>query len=490
MNRKLTRIAMEELELEIDKAIEKQQIEKSGGTDALLLQVEEEKTEKTTEEPAASTEDTLPADPMEEDKTSTSSAVLPITDDQIEANDASLAIESIFKLIEKGVTSCASLEKIAEIIGGAEETGGLDPIAADFTNTVVESICNDLDIPKIKISVEGFNSHATRQKVSLEAIENIKARVAQIWQMIISGLKAVIDFIKKAITAYKSDMTAQKAELEKLKEIYRNVTKVETAEPEIQNSLFQILLNNKSGGNTSAEVLSLGKNTLDIIDSYIVSFRRNVSTSVDSINNIGAELLEEGKEFNKDDVVKHGKIFGMHLPPVLNKVPVVEGFRKTSNTISCFETELMAGNMKLIAFTATDGNIQYQDIIDSKCLLAAVESQFDIDKMMVSEITDIKKLFELIEEGIRLSVRTYETADILERNIREILKTAEMLSKNFTKALDKDPENNRRKSQIYNNLSLALQSFYSKPIHSIVRFNNRYVKALNTYVGISLKSYM
>lgn len=518
----LTRLAMEEIELEVEKAAEKQKLEESGTSDAVLSEITdppetEEVTEDTTTDPVEEpTGDTTTEDGSTEgeettgEETSTDpedageeatppadneSMGLPETEDQTDAREASVAAESYMKLIDKGIKACATLEQIADIVESSIEAGGLSPNTASITKVAVESIYKELDIATGEsISVESFSSASSRTKVSLEAMEDIKKKIEYIWQLIINGFKAVVEFIKKAVVAYRSDMGKQKEELEKLKEIYRNIRKVDPTEPELKGVLYQVLLNNDSQSTKSSEVITLGKNTLAILDSYLISFRKNLSTSLEAIDSISMELVLPNNEFKKENLTAFGKIFGVHQAVQFNKKPTINGFKKSSDTIACYETDLMAGNMKLVSFTATEGNLVAQDILDSKCLLMAVERTNDNTLAMEAcEERDFRKLFELIDESIRISSKTYEVADVVEKSISKILLVTSKLSSDFVKQgaakFDKDPEDSRRKTHIYSQLSAALQAFYTSPLRAVLRYNNRYVKALNAYGLESLKAY-
>lgn len=518
----LVKVAMEEMELEIDKAIEKQQTQEPDTSAALLSELTDppvvaveppEGTEDTTEEqdPEAGTEtppegETLPMEDAgddaskepkteEEAKPAEPKAVLPETEDQKDAAEATAATESILLMIERGVKACVSLEKIADIIESGHETGGVSPGAARMTKLAVESICNDLGLSEHNtsiISVESFHSASGRLSASMEAVEDIKKKLEYIWQLIMNGLRSMMQFIRNAIIAYKSDMGKQAQELENLKEIYRNIKQVTPSETEIPGVLYQVLINNTSTDAKSSEVLRLGKITLGILDSYIVSFRRNLSTTLDAFESISMEMMTPGNTFKEDNLKAFGKIFGVHQSPVFEKKPSINGFKKNTDTVSCFETELMAGNMKLVSFTATEGNLAAADILDSKCLLVAVDRVFDGVDMEPCEERDFKKLFELIEEGIRLSTKSYEVADSVEKSIDKIMKVTKALSGKFVSGYVENgpnPADSKRQAHIYNQLSVAVQSFYTKPIAAVLRYNNRYVKALNAYGLASLKLY-
>lgn len=525
----LVKMAMEEMELEIDKAIEKQQTQEPDTSAALLSELKDppevaveppEGTDSTTEDQPTDAADTppdavdtppegetLPVDNAEDDtskepkpedeeaKPAEPKAALPETEDQKDAAEATAATESILLLIDRGVKACASLEQIADIIESSHEAGGVTPVTANMAKMAVESICDDLGLPELNtssISVESFHSASNRLSASMEAVEDIRKKLEYIWQLIMNGLQAMIQFIRSAVIAYKSDMGKQTKELENLKEIYRNIKQVTPSESEIPGVLYQVLINNTSTDAKSSEVLRLGKITLGILDSYIVSFRRNLSTTLDAFDSISMELMTPGNSFKEEDLKAFGKIFGVHQSHVFEKKPSINGFKKNTDTVSCFETELMAGNMKLVSFTATEGNLAAADIFDSKCLLVAVDRVFEGIDMEPCAEGDFKKLFELIGEAIRISTKSYEVADSVEKSIDKIMKVTKALSGKFVtsfKEKDPNPADSKRKTHIYNQLSAAIQSFYTKPIAAVLRYNNRYVKALNAYGLASLKLY-
>ena len=489
----LINAAMEELE--IDKAIEKQEIETNDTPEAVIskIETEEEKTPEveSTEPTAPATEETTTGEMSEEPMIDPLD--IPETASQQTAKENSVAAESMIVFLERSMRSCASLEAIADILESSKEIGGVSVSAAGMAKLAVESIYKDLDIPQSQssnIAVESFSSMSSRQKLSMGAMEDIRKKISEIWQMIMNGLKAVIEFIRKAIVAYRSDMGKQKQDLENNRDLYRVIKKVDPAEPELKGVLYQTLLADLSQGKGSSDVLSLGKSTLDTIDSYIVTFRRNLSSSIEAINAIGDELVSIDGEFKKEDVVKFGKIFGIHQSPVFEKKPEIAGFKKFSNTMSCYETPMMAGNMKLVSFTGTEANLNYEDIVESKCQLAFFERTKDnVVNMDVCEESDFRKMFELIDEAIRVSVKSYEVMDVMEKSILNIMKVIQALESKFVKANTKETNDSRAQTMIYSRLAAALQAFYVKPVHSVLRYNNRYVKALNAYCFASLKMY-
>lgn len=402
--------------------------------------------------------------------------------------------------IDDGEKATAALEELADLIEQTENLGGMSDKTADMANTSISAVCSSIGVGFESIDSQKFNSFSKRLVYTQESVSSIKEVIGKVWKMIIEGLKKLIDFIKKAIRFYESDMFKHKQELENLKSQFRNTSKVEPEIGEIKGVVAQILLLSKE--NKSSDVLAVANVTSKTMLDFVSTFRRDLGSSVTSIRNFSDTVLDipldgdkEVEYFTKDKLANFGQFFGTQLSARLNAVNDTGDVLKPSNTMSCFESNRIAGGYKFTMFVPNNQNIISEDILLSRMFFAAHNNDDAAQSVNVCDINDFRKLFAVTDEMIVTSRRCYEAADYMEKEISKVLKQAESaystIGKTIYTVLDKAniPSNQRFGVPVYNTLSLTLKRFYNDPMLNVLKYVTRYVKVLNTYAALSLKEY-
>jgi hypothetical protein len=107
-----------------------------------------------------------------------------------------------------------SLGAIAETMEATEETGGLDPVAAEVAEVAVESICNRLGVTRRKYALESFSSKDKRVAATRYAVEEIKDVLKRIWDAIVAAFGKVKEFLKNFFKALfdSNEKLAQRAD--------------------------------------------------------------------------------------------------------------------------------------------------------------------------------------------------------------------------------------------------------------------------------------
>lgn len=99
----------------------------------------------------------------------------------------------------------AALESLLETAEAAQETGGLDPVAADLLQKAVENETAPLGTPAEEIvpALENFSSPSSRRQATVMACESIKEWIDKVWAKIKELIQKGRDLAKKAYIAVK-----------------------------------------------------------------------------------------------------------------------------------------------------------------------------------------------------------------------------------------------------------------------------------------------
>lgn len=133
----------------------------------------------------------------------------------VEAADAGAAVDAEVSQIESAQADSDTLGDIADTLEASEETGGLDPVAAELTEVAIESIYTRLGITrKEKPALEAFADKKTRVNATRIAVEDIKATMKKIWDAIVAAFMRVADWLKNFFAAVmdSNEKLAQRAD--------------------------------------------------------------------------------------------------------------------------------------------------------------------------------------------------------------------------------------------------------------------------------------
>jgi len=99
----------------------------------------------------------------------------------------------------------AALESLLETAEAAQETGGLDPVAADLLQKAVENETAPLGTPAEEVvpALENFTSPSNRRQATVMACEGIKEWIDKVWAKIKDLIQKGRDLAKKAYIAAK-----------------------------------------------------------------------------------------------------------------------------------------------------------------------------------------------------------------------------------------------------------------------------------------------
>ena len=119
----------------------------------------------------------------------------------LETAEAGAEVTGTLDDIESAQADGDSLGAIAETMEATEETGGLDPVAAEVAEVAVESICNRLGVTRRKYALESFSSKDKRVAATRYAVEEIKDVLKRIWDAIVAAFGKVKEFLKNFFKA-------------------------------------------------------------------------------------------------------------------------------------------------------------------------------------------------------------------------------------------------------------------------------------------------
>ena len=145
----------------------------------------------------AAMEEDLPEVPVEEVVAADSAE-----SDLVEAADASAEVDAGVGEIESAQADSDTLADIADTLEASEETGGLDPVAAQVAEVAVESIYARLGVQRSKMpAMEAFGAKETRVRATRIAVEEIRGTMKKIWDAIVAAFGKVLDWIKNFFRA-------------------------------------------------------------------------------------------------------------------------------------------------------------------------------------------------------------------------------------------------------------------------------------------------
>ena len=113
----------------------------------------------------------------------------------LETAEAGAEVTGTLDDIESAQADGDSLGAIAETMEATEETGGLDPVAAQVAEVAVESICARLGVQRRKYAMESFGAKDKRVAATRYAVEEIKDVLKRIWDAIVAAFGKVKDFL-------------------------------------------------------------------------------------------------------------------------------------------------------------------------------------------------------------------------------------------------------------------------------------------------------
>ena len=133
----------------------------------------------------------------------------------LETAEASAEVTGTLDDIESATGDADSLSAIADTMEATEETGGLDPVAAQVAEVAVESICARLGVQRRRpYAMESFGDKNRRVGATRYAVEEIKDVLKRVWDAIVAAFGKVKEFLKNFFKALfdSNEKLAQRAD--------------------------------------------------------------------------------------------------------------------------------------------------------------------------------------------------------------------------------------------------------------------------------------
>lgn len=399
--------------------------------------------------------------------------------------------------------TATALEEIAELLEQSAEIGGLDPQSADLVNTSVNAISNPLGVAVESIDPQSFSSYSKRYHYTLEAIDDIRQKAKDIGIKIIEFIKKMMRLIKEAYRFYKSELFAEREKYEAIKNTFSNGNiNAEPYNDKLEGILAKVLLTGTE--NTSDAVITAVESTHHTLLNYVNAYRKDLTTAIAAIDDLkekvfNIDLVDESNElrrFKREDLALFGQFFGIHLTGQFNQVKSVKELQRPSDTVAVFESPILSGHYKYIAFTANKVNILTDDILKSQVKLVAPPDQYELpEEIAVCDNSDFRQLFQVIDQMFILNRRIGETIDYAEKELAKLLDYAEAFNGKLNKLISSSVEktgsetNQLHGQQLFNSLVNTVKRFYIDPIDQTLRYSNRFTKGMIAYAGQSIKQY-
>ncbi len=120
--------------------------------------------------------------------------------DLIQLTEAATEVAEVEENITEAVETADTLEDMAEAITETVEEGGVSEPEAEALRIAVEHMCVRIGFPKsVKVfpAMEGFKDKTTRVSNTKIALEEIGAKVKQIWEQIVAVFKKAVEWVIK-----------------------------------------------------------------------------------------------------------------------------------------------------------------------------------------------------------------------------------------------------------------------------------------------------
>ena len=133
----------------------------------------------------------------------------------LETAEAGAEVTGTLDDIESATGDADSLSAIADTMEATEETGGLDPVAAQVAEVAVESICARLGVQRRRpYAMESFGDKNRRVGATRYAVEEIKDVLKRVWDAIVAAFGKVKEFLKNFFKALfdSNEKLAQRAD--------------------------------------------------------------------------------------------------------------------------------------------------------------------------------------------------------------------------------------------------------------------------------------
>lgn len=123
----------------------------------------------------------------------------------LELKDVNTEVADNDGAVDELENTVAALESLLETAEAAQETGGLDPVAADLLQKAVENETAPLGTPAEEVvpALENFTSPSSRRQATVMACEGIKDWIDKVWAKIKELIQKGRDLAKKAYVAVK-----------------------------------------------------------------------------------------------------------------------------------------------------------------------------------------------------------------------------------------------------------------------------------------------
>lgn len=488
----------------IDSAIEdikNQEINVSNDKDTGLPELDSTPVDTETENDASTEETTTP----EESPTEEVEAEDDISLDSPEGDMASDKAEEAGDKAKEADDAIASLESIIELLERSEETGGLDPNGGEMLNLATGIITTPVGVAIEAIDSDSLNSYSNRKKFTTDTISRIKEASIKIFEKIIEFIKKMMEFSKEAYRFYNSELFATKNKFDAVRKMHRGQLKTEPATERVKGLVAGAILSGKES--ESSDVVESAEKTYSALTDFSIAFTKDLTNAISSIEEFKDKAfnidLEEESNLIERETVKslsqYGAFFGTEINSNLKKVNEIDGLRKPSNTIACFESEKLAGGVKIIAFLPNTLNLIGSDILLSTIQFQKPDSEksptYD-DGVAVCDLHDFAKLFRVVDNMFNNNRRIGKAIEMVNKENGKLLDYAKAMSGVLTKVITGSLErggfetNQTNGPMLVKSLIVAVKNCYIESINQNLKYSARYTRALVSYLEHSTKQYL
>jgi len=368
-------------------------------------------------------------------------------------------VEDLGENVEKGVDATDTLTTLGDTMTEKVADGdGLSEDAAKIAEIVIESIRNDLNMPK-KIgkipSMESFKSPRTRLEATKIALEAVDLSLKSIWENILRILKAISAKLKAYLAGLMKNYDGMLKHLENLKGM-ANASKGEMEKEALEKESLANFFSVEGKADVTTAVKTL--NSVSSFGAILKKIMTFISGKVD---------LQKISTMDKAAAEKAVKD---HFDEFIRLLEFKVATKNVKDGESAFKSGPFPGN-KWLRYELKDGNFSI-DFIDGK------EGAKTIKALNKNEILSLLDEASTVAKGGK---EMKENADLVDKTIKAVMTASEKVSAEIAKTSEKGKgEAIREASKVASNYTKIVSKFGNKlpSMHfASVKYSADYVAA-------------
>lgn len=429
------------------------------------------------------------------------------SEDEVEAETATVQSNDV---LDVAVEALIGLEKIVDIIGRSQDTGGLNDKSLQFTSYCVETICNNAGIPfkSTKLSLEHDSSIRTRLSISTEFMEELKTLASKIWKAIVEQFRRIHKFLRDLYNSRDIEVKKKLDQYKRFKELYQQSLEEMQDKPNVdsvQSSLYPNGLLINVAENKVSDIVKDGKAMLQTMKSFFDLYSiGNTNTEFDNSAKRVDEVLKDISSIFREaaTVAAHGT----HIDNEQLYMKMMQGDYmvevKTPSSFTLLDKNVLAPGKEVskycelpggYCFTATRNDFNGVSSIVSNSLKVErnLSLQQNGSEIFIPSKSEFDSIFEICDKSFDMLAEIQLALKDMEKKLHGFCDKLDRLTSVVNKIpQDSNNQGVHKNAMHFKVLSTCLNNYYIGLFTSLNIYLNNYTNRLFNYLSLSLKQYV